>query len=349
MRAAVFREYSRDPTKIVRIEDVDPPKPKPNEVTISVEAAAFNYNDLWALWGEPTKVPLPHISGSDAAGTVMDVGESVSKLKAGDRVVSHSNLSCRMCSTCISGREFDCAERKIWGFETGPLWGGFAEYTHLPETNVLKIPDNLSFNDAAAVSMAGMTSWHMLVGRAKIRPGQWVLVMGGRSGIGTIGIQIAKLFNCTVIASAGNEDKMRKCQQLGADYVVNHNDANWYRKVREITGKQGVDVVFEHIGKTVFAQAAALLKSGGTLVSTGATTGYDTNIDLRYLFFKGTNYLGSTQGTRAELEDVIHWTSHGKITPVIDSVLPFSEMVQGHVRMAKGEQFGKILTTPHKP
>jgi len=349
MKAAVFRDFSRDPAEVVRIEDVDSPKPQPNEVTISVEAAAFNHNDLWALWGEPVKVPLPHISGSDVAGTAIDVGENVTKIKPGDRVVSHSNLSCRLCSACTSGREYDCAERRIWGFETGPLWGGFAEYTHLPETNVVKIPDNLSYNDAAAVSMAGMTSWHMLVGRAKIRPGQTVLVMGGRSGIGTIGIQIAKMFNCTVIATAGNEDKMRKCQQVGADYVVNHNEANWYRKVREITEKQGVDVVFEHIGKAVFTQAAALLKSGGTLVSTGATTGYDTNIDLRYLFFKGTNYLGSTQGTRAELEDVIYWTSNGKIKPVIDSVLPFSEMVQGHVRMAKGELFGKILTTPHRP
>ena len=348
MKAAVFREFNRDPTKVIRIEDIEPQKPKPNEVVIEVEAAAYNYNDLWAIWGEPIKVPLPHISGSDAAGTVLEVGESVAKVKPGDRVVSHSNLSCRICSACTSGREYDCADRKIWGFETGPLWGGFAECTHLPEVNVVKIPDNVSFNDAAAISMAGMTSWHMLVGRARIRPGQTILIMGGRSGIGTIGIQIAKLFGCTVIATAGDKDKMEKCLKIGADYAVNHRENDWHKKVREITGKQGVDVVFEHIGKTVFAAAATLLKSGGTLVSTGATTGYDANIDLRYLFFKGTSYLGSTQGTREELDEVIYWASKGKLKPIIDTVFPFTEMVKGHVMMAEGRQFGKILTTPNK-
>lgn len=352
MKAAVFREYNKDPTKVVKIEDIDVPKIKPTEVLIKVESAAYNYNDLWAIWGEPVKTPLPHISGSDVAGTVVEVGSDVQKLKVGDRVASHSNMSCRVCDACTSGREYDCNDRTIWGFQTGPLWGGFAQYTHLPEVNVVKIADNVSFDDAAAVSMVGMTSWHMLVGRAKIKPGQLVLIMGGGSGVGMVGIQIAKLYNCTVIATAGNKDKMDKCLSLGADYVVNHREADWYKKVREINKKigqpAGVDVVFEHIGKSVFPQEVGLLKMGGTLVATGATTGYDSTIDLRYLFFKGTNLLGSTQGTKAELEDVMHWVSKGKIKPVIDTILPFSDMVQGHVMMAGAQQFGKILTTPQK-
>jgi alcohol dehydrogenase len=196
-----------------------------------------------------------------------------------------------------------------------------------------------------------MTSWHMLVGRAKIKPGQLVLIMGGGSGVGMVGTQIAKLYNCTVIATAGNKDKMDKCMELGADYTVNHREADWYKKVREIAkkmGQPGVDVVFEHIGKSVFPQEVALLKMGGTLVATGATTGYDSTIDLRFLFFKGTNLLGSTQGTKAELEDVMYWVSKGKIKPVIDTILPFSNMVEGHVMMANAQQFGKILTTPQK-
>lgn len=348
MKAAVFREYDKDPKKVVKIEDIDMPKLKPNEVMIKVESASYNYNDLWAIWGEPVKTPLPHISGSDVAGTVVEVGEDVTKLKVGDRVVSHSNMSCRVCDMCTSGREYDCNDRLIWGFQTGPLWGGFAQYTHLPEVNVVKLPDSVSFDDAAAVSMVGMTSWHMLVGRAKIKPGQTVLIMGGGSGVGMVGIQIAKLYNCNVIATAGNQDKMDKCIQLGADHAVNHREADWYKKVRDLTKKQGVDVVFEHIGKSVFPQEVGLLKMGGTLVATGATTGYDSTIDLRYLFFKGTNLLGSTQGTKAELEDVIHWVGKGKIKVVIDSKLPFSEMVEGHVMMAEAKQFGKILTTPQK-
>jgi len=351
MKAAVFREYDKDPTKVIKIEDIDMPKIKPNEVLIKVEASAYNYNDLWAIWGEPIKTPLPHISGSDVAGTVVEVGSDVRKLKVGDRVVSHSNMSCRVCEVCTSGREYDCLERTIWGFQTGPLWGGFSQYTHLPEVNVVKIADNVSFNDAAAVSMVGMTSWHMLVGRAKIKPGQLVLIMGGGSGVGMVGIQIAKLYNCTVIATAGNKDKMDKCIELGADYAVNHREADWYKKVREINkklGQSGVDVVFEHIGKATFPQEVGLLNMGGTLVATGATTGYDSTLDLRFLFFKGTNLLGSTQGTKSELEDVIYWVSKGKIKPVIDTVLPFSDMVRGHVMMAEAQQFGKIVTTPQK-
>lgn len=348
MKAAIFREYSKDPTENVKIEDTDMPKLGQNDVMIKVESAAYNYNDLWAIWGDPIKVPLPHISGSDSAGHVAEVGENVTKIKVGDRVVSHSNMSCRVCNLCTSGREYDCAERTIWGFQTGPLWGGFAQYTHLPEVNVAKLPDNVSFQDAAAISMVGMTAWHMLVGRAKIEPGQTVLIMGGTSGVGMAGIQISKLYNCDVIATAGNKEKMDKCLELGADHVVNHREPDWYKKVREITKKQGVDVVFEHIGKATFAQEVSLLKMGGTLVATGATTGYDSPIDLRYLFFRGTNLLGSTQGTKAELEEVIHWTSKGRIKPLISRVLPFSEMVQGHVMMAKAEQIGKIVTTPHK-
>ena len=348
MKAAVFREYSKDPTKVVKIEDIDMPKLKPDEVMIKVESASYNYNDLWAIWGEPLKTPLPHISGSDVAGNIVEVGEDVTKLKVGDRVVSHSNLSCRVCYMCTSGREYDCNDRLVWGFQTGPLWGGFAQYTYLPEVNVVKIPDNLSFDDAAAISMVGMTSWHMLIGRAKIKPGQTVLIMGGTSGVGMAGIQIAKLYNCNVIATAGNKEKMDKCLELGADQVVNHREADWYKKVRDITNKQGVDVIFEHIGKSTFAQEVGLLKMGGTLVATGATTGYDSTIDLRYLFFKGTNWLGSTQGTRAELEEVMYWTGKGKIKPLIHTILPFNDMVKGHVMMANAEQIGKTLTAPQK-
>jgi len=348
LKAAVFREYSEDPTQVVRIEEVEVPKPGPGEVVFRVEAASYNYNDIWAIRGRPTQVPMPHISGSDASGAVTEVGEDVKKVKVGDRVVSHSNMSCRVCDMCTSGREFDCPERKIWGFESGPLWGGFSQYTHLPEVNVVKLQDNISFNDAAAMSMAGMTVWHALVGRAGIHPGQTVLVMGGRSGVGSIGVQIAKLFGCDVITTVGSDSLVEKCSSLGADYVVNHRKDDWFKKVREYTKKKGVDVIFEHIGMTHFPQEVGLLKMGGTLVTSGATTGYESSLDLRFLFYKGTNLMGATQGTAAEMQALMRWVSAGKIRAVIDNVLPFSNMVEGHVMMLKGQQFGKILTTPQK-
>lgn len=348
MKAAVFREIGREPSKLLKIEEIETPKIKPNEVLVKIESAAYNYDDLWALYGHPIKVPMPHISGSDAAGTVMEVGEDVTKFQTGDRVAIHPNLSCRVCNACNSGREYDCDDRLVWGYQTGPLWGGFSQYTHMPDTNLVKIPDNLSFKEAAAVAMVGMTSWHMLVGRAKIQPRQTVLVMGGASGIGMAAIQIAKIFNCTVIATAGNKEKMEKCYSLGADFVVNHRSDDWDRKIREVTKRAGIDVVIEHIGKTHFPSEVRLLRKGGTLVSTGATTGYDSTIDLRYLFFKGINILGSTQGTKAELEEVVYWTSKGKINPLIDTVLPFSHVAKGLEMMKNGSHFGKILLAPQK-
>jgi NADPH:quinone reductase-like Zn-dependent oxidoreductase len=351
MKALVYEEYAPDNDfeRILKIKDIDEPKPKSNEVIFKVKAAALNYDDIWAMRGKPIEIPMPHISGTDAAGKVIAVGEDVKQIQIGDRVVSNGNLTCRVCNKCTSGKEFDCRQRK-----TGPLWGGFCEVTHLPESNVIKIPDNLSYEEAAAASMTLMTSWHMLVGRAKIKPGQTVLIMGGGSGMGIFGIQIAKLYNCDVIATA-SQDKLDKCKQLGADYAVDHRKEDWHKEVRQITkvlgrkkGKpSGVDVIFEHIGGTHWNKELTLLKYGSTIVTTGATTGYDVKTDLRQIFFKGINVLGSTQGTRAELESGLYWMSKGKIKAIIDSEYSLENAVKAHNRMLNGKGlFGKILMKP---
>jgi NADPH:quinone reductase-like Zn-dependent oxidoreductase len=199
-----------------------------------------------------------------------------------------------------------------------------------------------------------MTSWHMLVGRAKIKPGQTVLIMGGGSGMGIFGIQISKLYNCDVIATA-SPDKLEKCKELGADYAVDHRKEDWHKEVRQITkelgrknGKtSGVDVIFEHIGGTHWNKELTLLKYGATIVTTGATTGYDVKTDLRHIFFKGINVLGSTQGTRAELELGMYWMSQGKIKAIIDSEFTLENAVKAHNRMLNGKGlFGKILMKP---
>ena len=356
MKALVYEEYTTDDNfeKILKIKDIDEPKPKSNEVVFKVKAAALNYDDIWAMRGKPIEIPMPHISGTDAAGEVIAVGDEVKHIQIGDRVVTNGNLTCRVCQACTSGKEFDCQSRKIWGFQTGPLWGGYCEVTHLPEVNVVRIPDNLSYEEAAAASMTLMTSWHMLVGRACIKPGQTVLIMGGGSGIGTFGIQIAKLYNCDVIATA-SQDKLDKCKQLGADYAVDHRKEDWHKEVKEITkdlarkkGKpSGVDVIFEHIGGSHWKKELTLLKYGATIVTTGATTGYDVKTDLRQIFFKGINVLGSTQGTRAELESGIHWMSKGKIKAIIDSEYTFENAAEAHKKMLSGKgMFGKILMKP---
>ena len=356
MKAVVYEEYAPDDNfkKILKVKDIAEPKPKPDEVVFKVKAAALNYNDIWGMRGQPVAVPLPHVSGSDAAGEVIAVGEEVTNIKVGDRVVSHSNMSCRVCAACTDGREFDCTKRTIWGFQTGPTWGAYSEVTHLPEVNISKIPNNVSFDEAAAASMTLLTAWHMLVGRAKIRPGQTVLIMGGGSGVGSFGIQIAKLYNCTVISTA-SPDKLDKLKEIGADYAVDHRKEDWGKEVfkitKEISAKTGVtpgiDVSFDHIGQTHWNPQLILLKYGGTLVSCGATTGYDAKTDLRHIFFKGTNILGSTQGTKAELDQGLYWMGKGKIKAVIDSVYPFEQAAEAHTKMLTGKGlFGKILMKP---
>jgi len=353
MKALVYENYAQndDFESILQIKDIPEPTPKPNDVIFRVEAAALNYDDIWGMRGKPLAVPLPHVSGTDAAGEVTAIGDNVKNIKVGDRVVSHGNMSCRVCAACTDGREYDCRKRKIWGFETGPLWGGYCEIAHLPEINVVKIPDNVSYEEAAAASMTLITSWHMLVGRAKIKPGQIVLIMGGSSGVGILGIQIAKLYGCTVIATA-SPDKLEKLKELGADYAVDHRKEDWHKEVRtitkEITGTAGIDVIFEHIGGSHFNKELTLLKYGATLVTTGATTGYDVPIDMRHIFFKGINILGSTQGTRAELEEGFRWMGQGKINTVIDSVFTFENAVEAHKKMLDGKGLvGKIILKPN--
>ena len=356
MRALVYDQYTTDDdfSKILKIIDIPPPKPRPNEVIFKVKAAALNYDDIWGMRGKPLAIPLPHISGTDAAGEVIEIGNEVKNIKVGDRVVSHGNMSCRICKACTAGCEYDCRNRKIWGFETGPLWGGYCEITHLPEVNVVKIPDNVTYEEAAAASMTLLTSWHMLVGRAKIKPGQLVLIMGGSSGVGSYGIQIAKLFGCIVIATA-SPDKLDQLLELGADFAVDHRKEDWHKEVREISKKitkpfgdtPGVDVIFEHIGGSHWNKELTLLKYGATIVTTGATTGYNAQTDLRHIFFKGINILGSTQGTRAELEEGLYWMSRGKIKSIIDSEYPLEKAPEAHNKMLNGKGlFGKILIKP---
>lgn len=356
MKAVVYEEYSPDDnySKILKVKDIDDPKPKPNEVIFTNKASALNYNDIWGMRGKPVPVPLPHVSGSDVAGDVIAVGEDVQNFKVGDKVVSHSNLACRVCNACTDGREYDCPNRQVWGFQTGPLWGAYCEQIHLPEINVAKIPEGVSYDEAAAASMTILTSWHMLVGRAKIKPGQTVLIMGGGSGVGSFGIQIAKLFNCDVIATA-SPDKLERLKKLGADYAVDHRKEDWHKEVREIAkglskkkGEMpGIDLSFDHIGQTHWNKQLTLLKYGATLVSCGATTGYDAYTDLRHIFFKGTNILGSTQGTKAELEAGLYWMGQGKIKAEIDSVYSFEQAAEAHTKMLTGKDLvGKILMKP---
>lgn len=364
MRALVYDRYAEDDdfASILSVRDIDPPRARPGEVVFRVRAAALNHDDIWGMRGRPIGVPMPHVSGTDAAGDVVEVGAGVTSVEVGDRVVSHGNLSCRVCRMCASGREYDCRRRLVWGFQTGPLWGGYCELAHLPEHNAVPIPDGVGYDEAAAASMTMTTSWHMLVGRAGVRPGQTVLVMGGGSGMGMFGVQIAKLHGCDVIATAG-PGKLDRCLEIGADHAVDHRAAGWDGEVRRIAsglarsrgrtaaggggGGGCIDVIYEHIGGSHWEKELRLLRRGGTVVTTGATTGYEVRTDLRRLFSEGLSILGSTQGTRAELERGLRWMARGRLRAVIDSVYPLERAAEAHTRMLRGSGlFGKIIMRP---
>ena len=262
----------------------------------------------------------------------------VTNFNVGDRVVSHSNLTCRVCKAYTSGREFDCTRRQVWGFQTGSLRRAHSE--------------GVSYEDADAASITILTSWYMLVGRTNITLGQTVLIMGGGSGFGSYATQIAKLYNCDVIATA-SPDKLDKCKELGVvmQLIIEKTIGGKIFKISKEIAKTKdeaprIDLSFDHIGQTHFNEQLTLLKYGATLVSCGATAGYDAQIDLRHIFFKGTNILGSIQGTKAELDQGLYWMGRGKIKSIVDSVYTFEQAAETHTKILKGDFFGKIIIKP---
>src|ERR1700704_4735364 len=264
--------------EVLIYEDVPDPQLRKDQVLVRVRACALNHLDVWVRKGLPG-VKLPHILGSDIAGEVVEVGEYITGFKAGQRVLLAPMHFCGRCWKCVAGLQNQCREFSVLG---NAVDGGNCELIAVPAANVIPIPDHLDFNQAASVPLVFLTAWHMLVGRAGVRLGQTVLVLGASSGVGIAAIQIAKLFHARVITTAGNEKKLEKARALGADYAINHYQQKISEEVRKITNKEGVDIVLEHVGTATWNESVRSLKPGGTLVTCGATTGFDAGIDLRF-------------------------------------------------------------------
>jgi alcohol dehydrogenase len=345
MKAILFKQHGGP--DVLQYADVPDPKPRAREVVIQVKAAGCNYNDLWARQGLPgMKFELPHISGSDAAGVVTEVGSDVTAVKVGQEVVVHPSMSCRICAMCTRGQEYFCRYFKIWGFQTGPLDGAHAELARLPEANVVPKPANLTWEEAASIPLVLLTSWHMLVARARLAPGEDVLIWGAGSGIGSVAIQIAKVMGARVIAVAGTDEKLAKARTLGADDVVNHAKQDVLAEVRKLTGRKGVEVVFEHVGEATWERSVAAMAWGGRLVICGNTTGFEAKTDLRFLFNKQLSLLGSHQGTKAELLEALRLVETGRIRAVVDRALPLRECAEAQRLMESRAHFGKLVLVP---
>ena len=328
--------------EVLHYEDIPDPQLRKDQVLVRVRACAMNHLDLWIRKGTP-KVPLPHILGSDVAGEVVEIGEYVSGFKVGQRVLLAPMHYCGHCEKCTAGLQNQCREFTVLG---NAVDGGNCELIAAPAANVIPFPESLDFTQAASVPLVFVTGWHMLVGRAQIKPGQTVLVLGANSGVGIAGIQIAKLFQCTVITTAGDDRKAERARELGADHVINHYQQKISEEVRRITSKQGVDIVLEHVGPSTWDESVRSLKPGGTLVTCGATTGPQVGIDLRFLFSRQLSLLGSYMGTMGELHEVLKHVFSGKLKPVVDRTFPLSEARAAHEYMEKSQMFGKIVLNP---
>jgi NADPH:quinone reductase-like Zn-dependent oxidoreductase len=224
--------------------------------------------------------------------------------------------------------------------------GGNAELLAVPEYSAIQIPGDMSFESAAATPLVFLTAWHMLMGRAKLQPGEDVLVLSASSGVGSAAIQIAKLFQCRVIATAGGERKLAQARELGADYAIDHYQQDIAAEVRKITGKRGVDVVVEHVGVATWPKSLQSLAAAGRLVTCGATTGFDARVDLRYLFSKQWSLLGSFMGTMGDLHQVLKFVFRKQLKPVVDCVFPLAEIGAAHRYLENKEQFGKVIVKP---
>lgn len=329
---------------VLKYEDAPEPRIRADQVLVKVRACALNHLDLFVRGGLPgLKLEMPHILGSDAAGEVAAVGEVCRRVKPGDRVLLAPAVSCRQCEFCVSGRDNFCPRYSLFGYQ---LSGLNAEYVAVPEVNAIPIPGDLSFEEAAAVPLVFLTAWHMLVGLAKIRMGEDVLVIGASSGVGSAALQIAKLFRCRVIATAGGEAKIAKTHELGADEVIDHYKQSIKDEVRRFTGKRGVDIVFEHVGSATWDDSAASLAHHGRLVTCGATTGADVRISLAHLFFRQLSLLGSFMGPLGEFHEVLKFIGRRELKPVIDQTFPLKDLRAAHERLENKEQFGKIVVVP---
>ena len=330
--------------EVLRYEDAPEPVPKANEVLVRVRACSLNHLDLWVRGGLPTlRLPFPWVLGSDAAGEIVAVGDLCERTKVGDRILVAPGRTLSASYATAHGRDNAAPDYGLFG----SVYPGLnAEYVAIPEANALPVPGGLSFEEAASVPLVFLTAWHMLVGIARIQMLEDVLVIGGSSGVGIAAIQIAKLHHCRVIATAGGESKLAKAKELGADHVIDHYQQSIKDEVKRITGRRGVDLVFEHVGAATFPHAAASLARHGRLVTCGATTGFQTQLNLGHLFAKHLSLHGSYMGTMGELYDLLRFFDRGLLKPVLDKAFPLSDVRGAHERMAAKQHFGKIVIMP---
>jgi len=327
--------------KIELLEVEPPPPPGTGEAQIAIKAIGLNHIDVWGWRGMAfAKRKLPLIVGAEAAGEVVAVGPDAGQLKVGDRVVAYGALTCGVCKACREGRDNLCENvAGVLGFHID----GFArDLINMPARLLIPIPPSVSFRDAACTPIAFATVQHMLFDNAKLEPGESILVQAGGSGIGTAAIKMAKAIGCTVYTTVGDDAKAEKAKALGADHVINYRTDRFEGVVRKLTGKKGVDVVFEHVGPDTFNGSLLCLKRGGRLVTCGSTSGQSTTLNLFQLYTQQYRIFGSFGATLRNIRESLAKMASG-LSPVIDTEVALADFERALARLESRQVFGKII------
>lgn len=338
MKAARFHAHGGP--GVIRYEDAPDPQPRPGAAIVRVRACALNHLDLWQRRGlERVTIPLPHISGADVAGEIVDAGGG--PVPVGTRVMLQPGLSCGTCAACLDGRDNLCPSYDVLGYRSD---GGYAELVAIPHANLLPIPDHVDFVTAAAFPLTFLTAWHMLFARAGLRRGDTVLVIAGGSGVGHAAIQVARVHGARVFATSG-PSKMAQTLALGAEAVFDHYADDYSKRIKAVTANRGADIVVEHVGEATWDRSVRSLARGGRLVTCGATTGPKAAVNLQHLFARQLSLLGSYMGEKRELLQAAPLLFDGQLRPAVDRVLPLADAAAAHEALEEGSQFGKIVLT----
>lgn len=341
MRAAVFYQHgTRDVLQVVH-DLPDPGAPPPGMVRVNIKAVALNRLDLWVRDGwKGLSLPMPHVVCADGAGVVDAVGDGVTNVTPGDRVGINPSLVDPDCLN-LTGNESDCLDIQILGEHAQ---GVASEYVHLPARNLIKLPDHISFAESSAAGLVYVTSWHSMITRGGLKAGESVLILGAGGGVSTASIQIAKLAGCTVYVVGSSAEKCARARELGADVTIDRSiDANWSKTLYTATSKRGVDVVIDNVGQATLPDSLRAVKRGGRILIVGNTSGYQANIDTRYIFSKQISLIGSSMGPTADFVAVMQQVFAGKVKPVIGAILPVTDIRMAHRLLETGEIFGKIV------
>ncbi|MBI4404960.1 MAG: zinc-binding dehydrogenase [Deltaproteobacteria bacterium] len=338
MRAAYLKSHGGP--EVIEVGELPVPTISSTQVLVRIKFAALNHLDIWIRKGLPFQLLYPHILGSDASGVVEQVGSEVKTIHPGDEVIVHPGISCMHCQSCLSGWESLCAGYKILGEQVS---GTDAQFIAVPAVNIFPKPKGMTFEQAAAVGLVFTTAWQMLVRRAQVQAGDSVLIHAAGSGVSTAAIQIARLFGAEVIATAGSVKNLELATALGARYTINYKEKDFVAEVRSVVGKAGVDMIVDHVGAALWDKNMKVLRRGGKIVTCGATSGFDARLDLRTVFFKQVQILGSTMGSKADFWRILREFELGFLRPVVDKVFALDDIRLAHQYIEDRKQSGKVL------